>query len=729
MNYNAFDEVIFRAPIYPLAGSRQVLDFDSVIEEAIFLASPELSSLIKARNESSDKGEHFSKAYQSLAFSHYKYLNRMSSRCTPFGMFAGCGSGKIGDASIITLDTKVSFRTNTRLDMNFLCELIELIAKDENIRWKLKYFPNSSLHSLFDSYRYVEYCYKKNKRSYLLSEIESDDVLETILSKSQTGAYLAELSELLKNDYSEEEILSYLDSLIDNQILRSDLYPTLTGEDLLDGVINKLSEYQCSTSWIDLLQNIRNKLKSIDDCPFGERLHYYDQIKAMISSAGVNFVEKYLFQSDLAIKPLTATIKRDLVDDVKRVVEVMHQLTFQEEKTSIKRFCEALYDRYEEEEVPLVEVIDTDIGIGFGDYPQGAGDIHPLVDNLIPLVQSDTSTLTFNVIDHFLYEKYHSAKVMGETVVYISDEELSKLPESKGELPATFAIMVEVLSTCDNSSEPAFLFKGMGGTSAANLLGRFGHIDSNIKDLLNSIASKEQEIYGPEKVIAEIVHLPESRLGNVLYRTSFRQYEIPYLANSSVDMEYQIPITDILISVKDRKNIVLRSKKLNKVIIPRLSTAHNYNKSSLPIYSFLCNLQSHGRRSGLSFSWGKLVGNRSFLPRIMYKNCVLSPASWNLSVDDIKDVSSIYANDFDLKVLELRNKYNIPEVVYLKKGDDGLLIDFKDKLSMQVLFKEAKNRPLMLEEFIFNEGEPLISSDKGRYTNEVIISFFERDKK
>lgn len=62
--------------------------------------------------------------------------------------------------------------------------------------------------------------------------------------------------------------------------------------------------------------------------------------------------------------------------------------------------------------------------------------------------------------------------------------------------------------------------RSTGGSSATNLLGRFAHTDQQIYNLVSSIAEREQEL-NPTVIIAEIVHLPENRTGNILQRPVF----------------------------------------------------------------------------------------------------------------------------------------------------------------------------------------------------------------
>ena len=163
--------------------------------------------------------------------------------------------------------------------------------------------------------------------------------------------------------------------------------------------------------------------------------------------------------------------------------------------------------------------------------------------------------------------------------------------------------------------------------------------------------------------------MPESRIGNILLRPVLRNYEIPYLGKSAMPVENQIQVADLMVSVKNGK-IILRSQKLNKEIIPRLSTAHNYSFNALPVYQFLCDLQTqHFEKSGFGFNWGSLSTSYKFLPRAEYKNVILARAKWQLLKSDLqvllddknpdylKNIAEYFEDIFDIDLGQYRRTF------------------------------------------------------------------------
>src|ERR1044072_2627255 len=101
---------------------------------------------------------------------------------------------------------------------------------------------------------------------------------------------------------------------------------------------------------------------------------------------------------------------------------------------------------------------------------------------------------------------------------------------------------------------------------------------------------------------------------------------------------HQIPVADLIVSIQPYNTVVLRSKRLNKRGIPRLSTAHNYRAGGLPIYKFLCDLQFQQLNTGLGWHWDHL-GNEPFLPRVRYGKIVLSKCTWVLQKKDYPELN------------------------------------------------------------------------------------------
>src|SRR5262249_20995910 len=153
---------------------------------------------------------------------------------------------------------------------------------------------------------------------------------------------------------------------------------------------------------------------------------------------------------------------------------------------------------------------------------------------------------------------------------------------------------------------------GAFGPSGGRLLGRFCHADPRLQPFVEQHV-RDEEALQPDAVFAEVVHLPEGRLGNILARPVLRAYEIPYLGSAGVPRGRHIPRTDLRVSVAGEQ-ILLRSARLGRRVIPRLTSAHNYHQSS-GIYGFLCALQAHGTAGDLGWDWRPLR-DAPFLPRV-----------------------------------------------------------------------------------------------------------------
>ncbi|HEY2517935.1 MAG TPA: lantibiotic dehydratase, partial [Polyangiaceae bacterium] len=93
---------------------------DPIVREALFLASPSVHDALAAwmDDPASSRGHG---ALEVLL----RYLTRMSTRPTPFGLFSGCSLGTLGAKTRLELGAKDSSRRHTRLDVHYLSGLCE----------------------------------------------------------------------------------------------------------------------------------------------------------------------------------------------------------------------------------------------------------------------------------------------------------------------------------------------------------------------------------------------------------------------------------------------------------------------------------------------------------------------------------------------------------------------------------------------------------------------------
>jgi hypothetical protein len=719
MSLISFQKFIFRCPIYPLNAVFQKA-LDKVEKEAIFLASPDLFAEF-SREEISTQNRSY-KIAQSLL----KYRLRMRSRCTPFGIFAGCGIGDVGDRSEIILATTDHYESHTRLDMQFLCSLIQAM---EMMKDKLFYYPNSSLYKILDSYRYVEYHYVGGERRHDLSEVEADDYLEKVLDLCRDGSHYSHIVEEIakQNDIDVESVTEYVDNLILNQILVSNIHPRVTGEDLLCSIIATMDELNFAPPIRNILIAINEQIASVDSLSLGRDLRLYEEIEKKVQLLDTEYEKRFLFQTDTYVTSVMSSISSEIIETVKVGIAVLNKMIPRNDHPYISDFVKEFYKRYEDEEIPLVEALDPDFGIGFGNVIPGNVDFHPLINNIQESKSHNIELNEFSKTELLLYRKYCGCLERGDHTITLTDNDFEEFSFDLDDLPPTFSTLIEVVQPEASSAPPIIILRLVGGSSAANLIGRFAHINPDIRRHVEMIIEQENQIIGPNKIIAEIVHLPKSRVGNVLFRPVLRKYEIPYLAKESVTGEFAIPITDLMISVKGGKTLHLRSRKLNKEIVPRLTTAHNFSRDSLPIYHFLSALQATGTKSDISFRWGSYFESVSFLPRVVYKNIIFSLATWKFKKRDLLNLPKIGSSDFVGSVASFKRKNNLPDLVSLVSDDNKLLIDLNDRESQILLFNEIKDQDFILEEFIDYSKTSLIKRQGDSFRNEILLGFYKNE--
>ncbi|WP_426477204.1 lantibiotic dehydratase family protein [Chryseobacterium sp. CBSDS_008] len=721
-----FDTFIVRSPLFSYKEFQNIFYDESNIDknlekhfsntifrEAIYLAS---LSLYQEIEKSAGNGLIiYNSLNERIKNALLKYYNRTSTRCTPFGLFSGVSTGKFEKENKISLFSENTKLRDTKLDMHFLVALSDHLLTIPYIKNRILFFPNNTIHKLGNKIRFIEYENKDGKRDYIISSAPFSEELEYILTFSEAGKTIHQLANTLVNEeISLKEAIQFIDELIENQVLISELYPNVSGYDFLDQIIFILSRIDAHQE-NKILITIKNKINELDQS-FGNTINTYSEIESIIKTLNLKYEKKYLFQTDLYFDNET-NLSYQWKKELKKGISFLNKITTPYNESNLDLFKKAFHERFEDEEVSLSYALDPEIGIGYLQNDSAKG-IHPYIEDLIlpPSASKKKFQFKLSPIQIILNQKLQKSYWNKDYIIHLSDEDFNNFEEDWKYLPDTVAVMAEIIS--EEQHEKIFI-KGISG-NAGKLLGRFCSEKSSITDLVKDIAEKEQEL-NPDKILAEILHLPESRIGNVIRRPSIRKYEIPYLANSVLEKKYQILVDDLYLSIKNNQ-LFLRSKLHNKEVIPHLTNAHNYSNNSLPVYHFLCDYNNQNVKPYLSLDWGSLSQIYDFLPRVEYQNIVLSKARWKIDSEQIHYFASMIQPDKkDIllqKVEEWRKLKLIPQWVQWIKGDNTLVVNLKNYDLTQMLFSSVKNeKEILIEEFLYN--------NQSEHMNQFIFTLYK----
>lgn len=179
-----------------------------------------------------------------------------------------------------------------------------------------------------------------------------------------------------------------------------------------------------------------------------------------------------------------------------------------------------------------------------------------------------------------------------------------------------------------------------------------------------------------------------------------------------------------MISIVSNK-IRIKSKKLSKFVLPKLTTAHSYRYNSLPIYRFLSEIQQQENLNFGIWDWS-MFKHKKYLPRVQYKNLILKKARW------ILDYDIIFNKNNDTPTNEILRSYldekNIPDEFFIEQGEEEIFINTKYAIGNNLLLDFLdKYKKITITENLLNNNNSIIKDLNGNYySNEIVIPYFEK---
>lgn len=667
-----------------------ILKYFEKIKLSIYFSSPNLyNSIINYKDLDYKKKE---STLQSL----YKYIIRMCTRPTPYGLFSGLFTicmDKNDESNSLFLSNLNSLTMDLNkfvfYDYNFLSFVYNRLI-EKHYRDTLYFGLNNTIQIDSKANILSILTQEKNNKQldYQIKEFNITQSISYIIRKFKGKNINRALffSELRSMKINEDEIDDFFNLLIDNSIFYSKSSYIQSNDHFFKEILN------ITQGRDNFINKIDNHLKKINtDLNLNEIISFDEWIKKEIEYTGQVYKLDLISLKKEEFKiGIPKSIQKSLLENV----EIVNTLLQSNINTRLVNFKEKFIKKYQYKFIPILEALNPFYGINYDETI--CLNQAPLIDDIPFSLKTDAISINNDLLSNLLSNNKNEILNIKKDA-FLSTEKLKI---------KNFHIQYRIIDEDSN----LILVESIG--DALSVFSRFKYGDNKLQDLSKQIKNSEKD--DDHKIYAEIIHTPDRlEAMNILDNINLTKYSIPIITNSK--SKKNIYLDDLLLGVQDGQ-FKLYSKSHKKQVIPHFSTmAIPNNISKLPIFLFLSEL-SNELKYNKQFPLQKYISSlNNFIPRIQYKNIIFCPKTWFISINDVdkEDISKLK------KVFE---KKNIPSKIILKDSDNELFIDTNNPLSMSILYNEIlKRKSVIIQEYLFynKENYQLISFLKNNNINDI----------
>lgn len=328
-------------------------------------------------------------------------------------------------------------------------------------------------------------------------------------------------------------------------------------------------------------------------------------------------------------------------------------------------YTEKFVEKYGEYvEVPVKQLLDSNLGLGF------------------PEQSLENPRLLSSEVEEQKFLSYLSKEVFKVVKNSKNEIDISKIP-SELLYPDSdrFAVnQLELYCEIKNfEDQPAIsVVPCTGSDMIGKSIGRFASYFRNSSIELDSQADN-----------VELVEFPSDNKNlNVMSSQYAHSKKLMLSYEDNVDttsLELDFLVVGVT-QINSQYKLYFRDLRTDSIVNFVTTSMLNHNSIGVfsPLSRFLLTVSLEWRDN--PFSLFRIIENFDLLPyvpRIKYKNIILSEEKWILSDEEKRDLSSIK---------QWRKDFDVPRLVYFHKDDERLLIDLENNLDIQWILKQNTDK-------------------------------------
>ncbi len=731
--YAPLDFFVVRAPLLPVEAYRNLsreprdtaaddagepdlqalLDASGEIRRALAVGSPSLHDAARSADPPASKR---AKVDSKLL----RYLVRMSTRPTPFGLFAGVALGRWHAHTNLELAAGPR-RQRTRADMAWLMRLVFRLESVPQIRARLNLFANPAALIHAGRVLLAERVSRGEPGAPPGVSIRATGVVRRALRAARQPVPFETLATLLFETTpgaSRERVVALIAELCTQTILLTDLRPPLTGDDPARYVLDRLRGIETAADAREQLEAILDASNAWDCAQEDDGERRYRALVA--SAAAVARFDRTPFQVDSAVTLSGNALSRQVGDEVARAAELLLRLSpGPRGPARLAQYRRRFVQRYGvHREVSLLHLLDPELGLG---PPAQLAAPAPGVGGIDAMQLARRNQALLELASHALHDH--------RRLVELDPSMLARLQThtSSADLPSSLDLYASVSAASKEALEAGrfqvIVGPTVGGLAAGRTLGRFADLLPGAREALQQAAAAE-EAQAPDKLWAELVYQPRLlRSANVTIRPNVRKYEIAFGVSASRQPAHTIPIDELVIGVRNDR-FTVRWPAAGRDVVITAGHMLTHLRAPLPC-RLLAELSRDGCCQLAGFQWGP-AASFPCLPRVQVDRIVLALAQWRLSALTAPAAAAQDPVAFRNALQQWRENWQVPRRVYLTEGDQRLLLDLAsprqaDELRL-ALRRLGGNDMLILTEVYPGLDDAWVRDSSGRhFMTELVV--------
>jgi thiopeptide-type bacteriocin biosynthesis protein len=692
-------EQVLRADRELLRGRLAELAADEQIADGLELASPDLVDAL-----ASWRVDHNSKRARSAERALVRYVTRLGSRSDLFGLAGAYIVGRFSEQTRLELGPRAKLEVRARVDSGLLREVVRRAVSEAVGDPALVVKHNPGLYRVGGRLRVA--ARKHGSIAHRLVEIRPTPAIELALEIAAGGAPVATILAALEERGTPAD---HAPEVVRRLIASSVLVPvgevTVTGAEPAIQAQETLASLPGAGPYAEALERAVRAVSR----PHRIGRQTVDAVSSAVAPTGVEVSRRRCVQVD-ARRPGDVQLSRRTLTELRHSIDLLATITPSPSRL-LQSFKEEFERRYATRSVPVLEALDPDFGIRL---PSDGGAVEAAT-----VLAGDVGRRRLLL---GLIERGRSAP---EAAVELTDTDIAGLtPKRPNVLPASFGMVTSLIGV-SAAAVAAGSFRivepTLFGPPGTRLLGRLCRGDSELERLVREHLRRESTLI-PDVILAELSVAPETEGGlNINQRPLLREWEIEYGGASGAPAHRRLEPADLMVSVEDDE-VVLRSARLKRRVVPVLTTATNPLWISLPAARFLLSLAHQGITASLGWSWEELA-DAPALPRVTHGRTILALRRWNVPAAELAEVRpGTDAAGFQ-RLQRWRLHRGLPRLVSFDHPESRVLVDFGNVLSIDAFLASIRAFDLVpLVEALAGEASPVHGPD-GHYAHELIVPF------